>query len=103
MPRPLAAIERSRDIFNGRTGYRIRAGRGDVAVFDMPAPQRKVCPPNYCERNFLQPDRVFAWPRAPRNYGGHRVLRTTPDEVFGHYAAPLLAPALDVGYVSTSN
>jgi hypothetical protein len=75
----------------------------NTTVFDMPATQAKVCPPNYSEKIFLQPDREFTWPRAPRKGAGHADLRTTPDEVFGHYTAQLLDPALDIAFVSASN
>ena len=72
-------------------------------IFDMPATRAKVCPPDYSERIFLQPDAEFLWPEAPRKDGGQSNLRTTPDGRFGHYTAQLLDPNLDIAFVSACN
>ena len=74
-----------------------------TTVFDMPATRSKVCPPNYSERSFLQPDAEFIWPNAPTKQGGATNLRTIPDQRFGHYTAQLLDPALEIVFISACN
>jgi hypothetical protein len=74
-----------------------------TTIFDMPATRGKVCPPDYSERIFLQPDAEFDWPNAPKKDGGHHNLRTTPEERFGHYTAQLLDPSLEIAFVSACN
>jgi len=74
-----------------------------VTLFDMPATKAKVCPPAYSERIFLRPDAEFTWPEAPTKDGGRRSLRTTPDEVFGHYTAQLLDPNRKIAFISACN
>lgn len=74
-----------------------------VTLFDMPATKAKVCPPGYSERIFLKPDAEFIWPDAARKDGGRSNLRTTPDEVFGHYTAQVLDPSLKIGFISACN
>jgi hypothetical protein len=74
-----------------------------TTIFDMPATRAKTCPPGYSERMFLQPDAEFMWPDAPRKDGPRSILRTMPDERYGHYTAQLLDPALDIAFISACN
>jgi hypothetical protein len=74
-----------------------------ITIFDMPATRAKVCPPEYSQKNFLQPNAEFVWPEAPRKDGGHSNLRTMPQERFGHYTAQLLDPRLDIAFISACN
>jgi hypothetical protein len=75
----------------------------EITIFDMPATQAKVCPPDYSDRIFLRPDAEFIWPDAPTKDGGRHNLRTTPDERFGHYTAQLLDPSLEIAFISACN
>jgi len=75
----------------------------ETTIFDMPATCAKVCPPGYSERISLQPDAEFIWPDALRKDGGRSNLRTTPDQRFGHYTAQMLAPNLDIAFISACN
>lgn len=74
-----------------------------TTLFDMSATRAKVCGPDYSDRNFLQVDAEFVWPRAPRKDGGLSDLRTSASGRFGHYTAQLLDPQLDVAFVSACN
>ena len=75
----------------------------ETTIFDMPATQGKVCPPDYSDSIFLRPDAEFIWPDAPQKDGGRHNLRTTPDERFGHYTAQLLDPRLEIAFISACN
>ncbi len=75
----------------------------ETTIFDMPATQAKVCPPDYSASIFLKPDAEFIWPDAPKKDGGRHNLRTMPDERFGHYTAQLLDPSLEIVFISACN
>ena len=74
-----------------------------ITVFDMPATHAKVCPADFSERIFLEPDAEFKWPLAPTKQGAAADLRTTPDRRFGHYTAQLLDSTLEIAYISACN
>jgi hypothetical protein len=74
-----------------------------TTIFDMSATRAKVCSADYSDRNFLEPDAEFTWPKAPKKDGGFSDLRRAADGRFGHYTAQLLDPSLDLAFISACN
>jgi len=75
----------------------------NTTIFDMPATQSRVCPPEFSDRIFIRPDAEFTWPNAPRKDGERHDLRRMPNDRYGHYTAQLLDPNLEIAFISACN